>query len=105
LYREAIGIGERTGNAQVRSEARVGLAVCLLTGDLDGCRTIAEQAAAIDYPSDRAKVATLIGIICLRQDPARPGGGSVHPGGRPRRRASGPNRRGLRPTWTPAASP
>jgi tetratricopeptide (TPR) repeat protein len=73
FYHEAVGIGEQTGNAQVQSEARVGLSICsLLADDLDRCRLNAEQARAVDYPDNRAKVVVLIGITCLREDQAGP---------------------------------
>jgi tetratricopeptide (TPR) repeat protein len=69
LYREAIGIGEQTGNAQVLSEARTGLARCqLLAGDLKAAEATAGQAAAIDYPGERAMLALLTGVSRLRQD-------------------------------------
>jgi len=68
LYREAIGIGDQTGNAQLRSGFRTRLARCqLLSGDPDGCLDTTTTASTVDYPSDRAVLTLLVGIARLRQ--------------------------------------
>jgi hypothetical protein len=67
--REAIDIADAIGSAQAQSGARRVLALIqLLAGDLAAARQAISAARDHDYPTDRAGLSLLSGIIWLRQD-------------------------------------
>ena len=67
--REAIDIADAIGSAQAQSLARGILArIQLLAGDLAAARQAISAARDHDYPTDRAALSLLSGIIWLRQD-------------------------------------
>jgi tetratricopeptide (TPR) repeat protein len=66
---EAIDIADAIGSAQSQSGARGILALIqLLAGDLAAARQTISAARDHDYPTDRAALSLLSGIIWLRQD-------------------------------------
>ncbi|MBK8074412.1 MAG: tetratricopeptide repeat protein [Kineosporiaceae bacterium] len=70
-YGQALEIGERTGNAQVRSTAGTGLArLHLLTGDIDASLAIAATATTVGHPPDQAMLALLTGLAHRRNHQA-----------------------------------
>jgi hypothetical protein len=71
LFVQAVGIADQIGNIQARSDARVGLARCLLlNGDPDGCLDLADAAAGLDYANNRGMAPLLAGIARLHRGEA-----------------------------------
>jgi tetratricopeptide (TPR) repeat protein len=67
--REAIDIADAIGSVQAQSWARYNLALIqLFAGDLTAAGQAISAARDYDYPTDRAPISLLSGIIWLRQD-------------------------------------
>jgi tetratricopeptide (TPR) repeat protein len=67
--RQAIEVADAIGSAQAQSESRRTLArIQLLSGDLVAARQAITAARDHDYPTDRARLSLLSGLIWLRQD-------------------------------------